>query len=75
LPGLLATLADAAHHDVFNRIGIDPGARNQRIKRRGGKIDRVNSGQSSAAAAAGGADCINDIGGSHRTDSFPEKRV
>jgi hypothetical protein len=70
LAGLLPALADAAHDHIVNGIRIDTGPTDQGIKRGSGQINRVNPGQPPAAPPAGGAYCINDIGGGHKSDSL-----
>ena len=62
LAGLLPTLADAAHDHIFDRSGINPGAGDQRIERGCGEINRVDPGETAAAATPGSA-----CGGAHRS--------
>ena len=59
---LLAALADAAHDDIVDGLGIDPAALDHSIKRSCGKIDRMDAGEPPSAFAPGGADGFDDIG-------------
>ncbi len=65
LEALLAALADTAHDDVVNRLGVDAGAVDEAVEHFAGHVGRVPAGQPAAAFAAGGAHGLNDIGFCH----------
>jgi hypothetical protein len=63
MESLLPALADAAHHDIVDRVRIHARSLDQRIEHGGGHVDRVPTSQRSAAAAARGPDGIDDVSG------------